>query len=750
MLSKEQCSTPFQKSTILASRNKSIIMSSNKKKKKKNIKINLACSIDDASYSSKLPKKLDCSLKEMNDKYNHLDQSVQISGCCILKPFNRELCSKNKNKKNAFINQRTNHQSVLNTLNVSRRYKKKKIASHISNKKNLNWYNKILNDFCSEELNFPIKSYNKNQSDENILTLEESLENYSNESVIICDKNNVVAKPSEQQLQFSPCTFSKNESFQSLKYIDKSLSIEELDTRINSTKSNKYIIKNNQYINDGVFEESQVSVLSNSDSSKVLDNSLYLSCYQFENKVIKNTECSNICTSDNDLSVDYTSFNVNGPSIDYEQSQLKTQSMCNNSTCMISNRVILSSVESDTKLLNISRRNDNNSSFNCVNCNTILSVPVKNIGFQSNNSQFVNNVSESQILEDITNSFDQFIIKESIFEEFDKSLNFSINKSTFTHNSNNSSSNLYNDSSSSKQKSIIYKRSDIDSKDNEDLKSLFLCENNESLEASSIIYSSKTDSLKCKNDICLFNSNEIVSDQTLHDQSQDGFITICRPNICRSIVENKCINSDSDNSYTEIENKFQSDCDRTNSLLNQSDTSIENISSIEYEGETVYENQMDFKNISPVKYKEIFISEDQTTISNNGDLNDMSENSVLDLFKNVSRRKRYAGRFTNYFQEDSYKKSADENNDEVQKLNEDLRQYDTIWSQQQNVSVIHLEPGKKWRRSMVILRSFVDGYLDQSTNFIQYTNKGRKWISTVDDVLRQQSMSNVCTIFTIF
>jgi len=707
-------------------------MSCNKKKNKNNLKPNLAYAFD-VSYSSELHKKPNYLSKEINDKYIHLDQSIQISGSYLQKPFNKESSSKNKNTKNVLSNKGKTHcKPVLNKPTISRRYKKKNIPSPLK-EKNSNWYNRVMNVFCNDELNSSVESFDKNHNDEDILTLEKSSRNYCSESVKSCyTTNNVVVKPLEEQTQLLSCTSLKNESFKS---------INDHNSIVNFIELNEYIVGDNQDGRDGAIEKSQVYITRNDDSSKMFDNSLYMSCYQLENKVIKNSECSSItCTSNNDINVNHISI-VSRSNIEYELNQFETPSSRNNSI-YISNRVDESYTDSlETKLLKIQDEQSNNSSASeYVNCNQISSISVENISFQSNNNHFVCSGSEPQISVDISNIFsnfgvddninlcDQSSTKESISKEFEKSLNFSVNKSTIKDDSNNSSFNLYCNSSSLKQ-------IDNDSEENVDSNNLFLNENDESLKTSSIC-SSKNYSLNCSDiydDTYASNSKEIVLDQTLLDQSQNELNTFCHPNTFKLLAKNKLFNSEN---CIVMENKFQSDCDHTSRLFDQSNTSIESISSIECEERTVYENQADFENIFPIEYKDVNISENQTNISNS-EFDDTLEASRSNLSQNMSRRKRYAGRFEN--------SSKADNNDDAQKsplMNEDLTQ--SMWSQQ-NVPSFHLEPGKKWRRSIVIVRSFIDGYLDQTTDFFQNTTKGRKWISTVDDMLRQQSISSICT-----
>lgn len=110
-------------------------------------------------------------------------------------------------------------------------------------------------------------------------------------------------------------------------------------------------------------------------------------------------------------------------------------------------------------------------------------------------------------------------------------------------------------------------------------------------------------------------------------------------------------------------------------------------------------------------------TKNQINISNSVS-NDLLENNESNLSVIMPRR-RYAARFQNL---DTIVEST---------------QLDTILPEQ-NTSIFHLEPGKKWRRSISIVRSFMDRNMDQSINL----TKGRKWANTVDDILRHQYISN--------
>lgn len=137
---------------------------------------------------------------------------------------------------------------------------------------------------------------------------------------------------------------------------------------------------------------------------------------------------------------------------------------------------------------------------------------------------------------------------------------------------------------------------------------------------------------------------------------------------------------------------------------------------------------------------DIKLSKDKIVDSNQNLSVLTDETNITDISK--SRQKRYASRFQNNFKFDTIDDSTNEVYNPTQRYQDHS---ESIWFQQ-NTPGFHLEPGKKWRRSIIIVRNFIDRNLDQSTNSTQNITKGRKWNSTVDDVLRQQSISNDCII----
>jgi len=147
-----------------------------------------------------------------------------------------------------------------------------------------------------------------------------------------------------------------------------------------------------------------------------------------------------------------------------------------------------------------------------------------------------------------------------------------------------------------------------------------------------------------------------------------------------------------------------------------------------YNNQSLNDKSFELKTHMPiVKCEEKTNTKNQININISNSENDT--NNILETNESVfmPRRKRYAARFQNL------------------KVIEESSQLETTLTEE-NTTIFHLEPGKKWRRSISIVRGFMDRNMNESINF----TKGRKWAYTVDDVLRRQSISNFHTIKLVF
>ncbi|KAL4113584.1 hypothetical protein QTP88_017190 [Uroleucon formosanum] len=634
ILSKEQCSTPLQKSMLFAHGNKFNSMSSKKIKKNK-LKKNLVHAVNTIN-SSELPSQLEHShlknsntLRKINYEYNNpLEESIQISSSHFPP-------SKNKYSENSTAN---NH--LLNSSNnrLCRITKKKKPTSK---EKNSNWYHKVMNIFCDEESINLEKSRNQD-----FMTSEKHMNMCSFEPVLTYETKQL--KPLEHQKPSLPLSNLINIPFQSIQNFNISSSendnhsVLSLD-RSKSNRENSIITIDN--IKEGTIEESQPSqscILYNKYPSEC-SNSSYESCYQLDkSKAIEDSRLPN---------VDYASVNslndedfIDKPNNeDYKLLQLnqyRTPSSCKNSTSLIQNKIkkentsnsyslsydyskVSSADHLDIRLLNILDRIDNNKQSAYTQNNEISLIPFyENNGLQSDEqNDCCPPDSESQILLDVTAKFSNIIIddkiqqcdksikEESLFGEFDHTLDISLNTSNHKQDIILNNSSILQSSSSLEQDTVIYKQN-------------------------------------CTTDVLHTKENANYNNQSLNDQS--------------------------------------------------------------FELKT---------HMPTVKCEEKTNTKNQINISNSeNDTNNILETNESSVF--MPRRKRYAARFQSL------------------KVIEESSQLETILTEE-NTTVFHLEPGKKWRRSISIVRGFMDRNMNESINF----TKGRKWAYTVDDVLRRQSIN---------
>lgn len=276
------------------------------------------------------------------------------------------------------------------------------------------------------------------------------------------------------------------------------------------------------------------------------------------------------------------------------------------------------------------------------------------------------------------------------------------------------------------QHATIYKTNLTDSKENID--NLFLNEENNDV----LLERSETCSLQ-HNDIYqesnISYNRSIILNQLLNtssfEMSKYFDNTICRSDSSQLdiSVKSKSINSDYSSIVNQKPDEFNSD---QSSLFNQ-----------------LKDDSIDFDNISFIKSNENTQYKDQ---ANN--LDNISDDNLASITSNLSqsaRRKRYAFRFSSCIN-NIIKESDDENQIDVQNSTKTYLNYTQSIMPQKNVPLLRLEPGKKWRRSMIIVRNFIDGNLDQTSHFTENIFKHRKWSSTVYDILQQQSIGNVSKI----
>lgn len=630
-------------------------------------------------HTSKLSDESDCSYinnsnfkAEAEKKYNQLGKSILISGSRF------PLVSKNKYAKNAKANNhRIRHKKLKNT-----------------NGGHSDWFNKISNYFCNEEILSPEKSS-------------------KNLSLVITDN-----KTRSLELQKEESLIKK--TTQSTKYIYKNLSKEVSATKLNKSNEIESCYSHDIIeLSNTTSKNCKLFTLCDENSSKLSDNSLYVSCCQVnEKEIIEDINSSSIiCINNINVSVDNQPSiikpmitNCNSPQLiqcatssnSYTENVIKKNLQLSlNKSYDNTNELCASSF--DTKLSNLFEQRESNKSNNCVNFNQNRLSMIENISRQSNNIELDDSASNSHILLDITNKISNISFNDEI-KRCNQLSNLSLCKSIINNDiSNDSNSHKIYTSSSSEQDTVIceQKSSYTILKNNTDSSDTFL--RGKSVKSNSCSRYSNNEQLF--NKVCMFPDNC----QNELFNSRNGGITITEKS----------------------QSNYNGSC---NYLLNQ------------------FENpNTEFKDISYIEYEEQTTSKNHTLMYNNNTFDDkFKETSASNFSETSSRRKRYASRFENSVNLNNFEETVYENNVKFQ--NSTQRYLDCSQSvlSQQNASVFYLKPGKKWRRSIVIVRNYIDGQLDQTTNFTANIAKGRNWISTVDDVLQRQSISKYLFFRLIF
>eukprot|EP00102_Acyrthosiphon_pisum_P021946 XP_016659156.1 PREDICTED: uncharacterized protein LOC100159679 isoform X2 [Acyrthosiphon pisum] len=444
ILSKEQCSTPLQKSMLFAHGNKFNSMSSKKTKKSK-LKKNLLHAVNTLN-SSKLPLQLEHShsknsniSRKINYEYNKpFDESIQISGSHFFP-------SKNKYSENS-----TSNNQLFNSPNRQCRVKKKNIPS--SKEKNSNWYQKVMNIFCDEE------SINEEKlKNQDFMTSEEHINMCNFEPVLTSEVKQL--EPLEQQKQSFPLSNLNNISFQSLQHFNISSpgkdnhSLSSLD-HSKSNRENSIITIGS--IKEETIEESQPSqpCIHFNISSSGKDNHSLLSLDRSksnrENSIITIGNIKEGSIEESQPSQPRIHFNISSSGKDNHSLLSLDCSKSNreNSIITIGNIKEGSIEESQPSQL-------------CILYNKYLS-----------DEQFdcYTPDSESQIILDVTTKFSDIIIddkieqcdksieEESLFGKFDHTLDISLDTSNHKCDIISNNSYILQSSSSLEQDTVIYKQ----------------------------------------------------------------------------------------------------------------------------------------------------------------------------------------------------------------------------------------------------------------------------------------------------
>lgn len=446
------------------------------------------------------------------------------------------------------------------------------------------------------------------------------------------------------------------------------------------------------FTNDGAIRWSQSN---DADKSKLSNNSLYVSCSYHLDESTESPKSDYMTiinvSANSQISVD-THTGVNN-----KLSEL----VCDNPPCMLKN-----DVEFNRSCLNLDNLNKSPINFDLVdesvqNINRSNMCVYNENSFQSVNLSYDSSVcpasdSESVCLLDITNKLSDVKID---------------------------------------QHASIYKTNFTESKENID--NVFLIEENNDV---SLETSFKHPSEICSvqhNDIYresnISSNNSIILNQFLNNSSLemskylDNTIYHSDSSLLNVNVKSKSIISDDSSIVNQIPDELNSDQSSLFSQLKDDSTDFDNKPLIEFNEDTQYGHK-----------------------ANN--LNDISYDNLGSITPNLSqstRRKRYAFRFSSCIN-NIIEESDDENQIDVQNSTKTHLNYTQSILPQKNVPLLRLEPGKKWRRSMLIARNFIDGNLDSTSYFTGNIFKNRKWSSTLDDIMQQQSIGNVSKILLIF
>lgn len=496
----------------------------------------------------------------------------------------------------------------------------------------------------------------------------------------------VLTKPFELKEKELP----NEEPIQSTKYKNTHSSKEEEEDPVSAIDVNKSIELNSYdcniiEVNSKSFENEEFYSISEEDTSKLSN----IFCKNNIDVSVNNQPCIDIptITSCNlPVLVQYSSTPTHNNTENVVQNNIEFSTI-NNSYSNI-NKSCLDSFDtmSPSKENNKYKQIESNK-LNCVNFITYQRSEVENNCLQPKNNKFDDCASDSQILLDDTSMISNITINDQI-NKCNQSSNVSPDEFTTDNNFSNDSHQTYT-SSSSEQDTVI---------------------------------NNQKSSCNILNNLCNANFSNLSMDKKS-----------IRPEF--SINYHDPMISEQDCSW--IPDHCQSDSEK--SETNYIDTSSCLLSHFE-------NRKTMFKDVSCVEYAEQSIIEKQTLMCNNT-FDDKLEKTNASNFSNTNlRRKRYASRFDQSIKLNSYKDFKNENNFEFQNSTHRYQDCSQSVLSQHNTTGFCLQPGKKWRRSISIVRNYINGQLDQTTNFTANTAKGRKWCSTVDNLLQLQHISK-CFFF---
>ncbi|XP_050541607.1 putative uncharacterized protein DDB_G0282133 [Daktulosphaira vitifoliae] len=708
---KNQCSTPLQKPLHLVNKNTTILMSTDKKKEMKSIK-NLSIPTYDISCSPELFKKRDysaCSpaiLLKKSYKKSHFDESIQISDWHgLLRINNKENFNSKLNLTYEAVTSNQNCYILPKTNKINSKNKKnKKNASNIKRDTSSDWFHKVMNTLNSD---FDSKPNLQDTSYSSDLKLSPKLNITPNN---ILTPSNIINKKVNEKNN-SPGTSLSPQCI-----------ISNIYTKINSSKIIQTPSEKKIHI-DSDKEEVDCSShdgLNVENLSKYLENSLNISySLLISNDIFsKNYSLDDSPKSNGDITV-----------LDKFHNSVEELIEC---TELKSNLFIEKKNDStvsydDNQVLDLNSLDKSNKNNNLLN---VSSIPYKSCDLDSTrlNSDLKSylstnsNVTVSSISK-ISNDNDCFNTSNVLLQHNTSVLlnsSQSARISSFKNNVSINSSRSSFHSSSSEQNTIIEKNELID----QILKSVVQREDHQDL-------SFLTLPILKNNQQSLDVDNETLS---INDLSQNRIYT-------KENTQHKSLSQNLSNSCNTSNNIFQNNNQITSSY------NLEISPFYNDKPKKLSRQSSRFFNVNERRLDN-FSSNCNNQKSNNNDINtsyslweEECHNFSSNINQNISRHKRYAGRYQNNFNMLSIKESLTEDTNN-QTLNEKYLDNSQPICSQQNLPNFRLEPGKKWRRSILIMRSFIDGSIDHTNHFTQNRNKGRNWNSTVDNVLHRQSIDS--------
>ncbi|XP_050419589.1 uncharacterized protein LOC126832737 [Adelges cooleyi] len=727
-VSKTQCSTPLQNSTKFFDKNCSKSMFSNKKPKKKIQNNNFGVPND--ATSTPVLLKIQETIRSNNSnvfpvhsscKIIPLDESIKISGCHSLFKSDKPSVDLKTNSDLSFGTTISDSVDDCVLPKSSKLFDKKKktVLSHSTKGKlTSDWYGKVYNTLCDEVIDKANEF--KDIQNSSILTELSTSSTESNATVITSEL--ISGAKIEKN-----CIIDENFTSPQYEQSDKNISIEEGHSLVkinqDDTDECKIVVNDNissQKFNSG---KSQMTIKDSvsDDSSK---SNIDVTVVDRLNNIAQLMPTENI-SSDSSLSEYNISIN-NSLEDECKEVQLCNKQSLNKLCTTIELSSSYSTLSSSFDGLKVSPNTpeDSSDSIICMSSNTDFNVSVnaiKNI-YENNHN------SEGPTTPIVTNALLKCGKSQVDAEQNHSPKNISYEKNNKSISTINISDSYSQSSFSSEQNTII---SGVGVSERR-LESQVQCY--------TLPFSETNNSPKVLNEFAMesssLNTNEVCADEVVlscfaQDEKSESPL-----NISENLFDS------SYNSYNFEFNKENQDVeDDQNKIVNDNECKLNLRRSSRLFNKFTYENDFQRCSTSSVIHSEKPLINDKLNTSSNL-FEEICENNESNVGHNSFRHKRYAGRYQQSFSMRPIKEDICEDDNSDQNFTQRcIDNTQSIFSQR-NLPSFRLDPGKKWRRSILIMRGFMDGNLDQTNNFTQNGNKGRNWNTTVDDVLRRQSIDS--------